>query len=84
MAQARCESEFALSDVERRVSFAQRLIVETRLFFERGVAHRGMVTIDVEGAHARLFPRPRRASLRLLSRRRPDATQLHALRRRLL
>ena len=51
VAQARREGQFALRDVERGFRIAEWLIVQPRDVFVRRVAHRGVITIDVECAH---------------------------------
>jgi hypothetical protein len=79
VAQARRESEFALGDVEGRFGVAERLTVQARHVFERRVAHGRVITVDVQGAHAKLFPRRPRASPRWLFRRRRGADRRRAL-----
>jgi len=47
VAQAGREGKFALRDVKRSFGVTQSLIVETRYIFERRVAHRGVVAINI-------------------------------------
>ena len=47
----RGERQLALSNVERRLRFAQLFVVQPRYVLVGRVAHRGVVSIDVECAH---------------------------------
>ncbi len=51
MAQAGCERQFALGYVKRRFSVAESLVVQARDVFERRIAHRGVIAIDIESSH---------------------------------
>jgi hypothetical protein len=51
MTQAGSEWELSLCDVESCFRITQAAIVQTRDVFEGGVAHCGVVAIDVEGSH---------------------------------
>jgi hypothetical protein len=51
MAQAGCEGQLALGYVKRGFRVTQSLVMQPRDVFERRIAHRRVVTIDVECAH---------------------------------
>jgi hypothetical protein len=51
--EARCEGQLSLGYVERRFGVAEPSVVQPGDVLERRVAHRGVVSIDVQGAHIR-------------------------------
>src|SRR6266550_401416 len=58
--QHRRERQLALRAVESRDGVAERLAMNARHVFVGGVAHRGVISIDVERAHgAKIISRPR-------------------------